>query len=69
MLHRTDGPAREFMSGAKWWYQDGQYHREDGPAIEEANGYEDWYIRGQQLTEEEFNERTKNRDAINTEQE
>ena len=44
--HREDGPAIEFLNGAKYWYINGQYHREDGPAIEGFNGYKCWCING-----------------------
>ncbi len=30
-LHREDGPAIEYTSGTKMWYQNGKLHREDGP--------------------------------------
>ena len=33
-------------------------HREDGPAVEWAGG-ERWYLNGKELTEEEFNMRTR----------
>ena len=58
-LHRLDGPACEYVSGAKRWYQNGNLHRLDGPAIEDADGYKEWYIGGKELTEEEFNNRNK----------
>jgi len=58
-LHREDGPAIEYKTGSKFWYLNGQLHREDGPAIESANGDKFWYLNGQQLSESEFNQRTK----------
>ena len=58
-LHREDGPACEWAYGSKSWYVKGKLHREDGPAIEWANGAKFWYVNGVQLTEKEFNERTK----------
>ena len=45
--------------GAKYWYLNGQLCREDGPACEYASGDKYWYINGQELTEEEFNKKTK----------
>ena len=42
-LHREDGPAVEYASGAKEWYKNGEIHREDGPAIELADGRKFWY--------------------------
>jgi hypothetical protein len=58
-LHREDGPAIEWANGTKSWYINGQRHREDGPAVECANGDKYWYINGKELTEAEFNARTK----------
>ena len=58
-LHREGAPSIEEASGNKWWYLNGKRHREDGPAIEWANGTKWWYINGKQLTEAEFNARTK----------
>jgi len=46
VLHREDGPAREFTNGGKYWYKNGELHREDGPAIEWANGDKFWYLNG-----------------------
>jgi hypothetical protein len=49
-LHRTNGPAIEFASGAKSWYHNGLRHRTDGPAIERADGDKYWYIKGVDYT-------------------
>jgi hypothetical protein len=57
--HREDGPAVEYANGTKHWYHKGKLHREDGPAIERTNGDKCWYINGKELTEAEFNARTK----------
>ena len=57
--HRVDGPAIEDADGSKRWYLNGQYHRVDGPAIERADGSKYWYLNGHEITEEEFNRRTK----------
>jgi hypothetical protein len=57
--HREDGPAIECANGDKAWYLNGQCHREDGPAVEWASGDKYWYLNGQELTEAEFNTRTK----------
>ena len=46
-------------NGAKFWYLNDQRHREDGPAIEWSDGTKYWYLNGQELTEKEFNARTK----------
>ena len=58
-LHREDEPAVEWSNGTRMWYQNGKRHREDGPAIERADGTKEWWIDGLELTEEEFNARTK----------
>ena len=58
-LHREDGHAIERSDGSKEWWVNGKLHREDGPAIESANGTKEWFINGKQLTELEFNKRTK----------
>ena len=57
--HREDGPAIEFANGNKYWYLNGKYHREDGPAIERADGTKYWFLNGKELTEAEFNKKTK----------
>lgn len=46
VLHRTDGPACEFVNGTKQWWIDGKRHRNDGPAIEYANGNKEWWLNG-----------------------
>jgi hypothetical protein len=62
-LHREDGPAVEYADGPKYWYRNHKLHREDGPAVEGANGTKFWYINDKQLTEAEFNARTKSCDG------
>jgi hypothetical protein len=57
--HREDGPAIEWSNGDKSWYLMGKLHREDGPAFEGSNGHKEWWLMGKQLTEKEFNRRTK----------
>lgn len=47
ILHRENGPAVEYTSGTKFWYQDGRLHHTDGPAIEYADGDKWWYQGGQ----------------------
>jgi hypothetical protein len=49
-LHRTDGPAFEYVNGTKAWWLNGQLHRTDGPAVESPNGAKSWYLNGQLLT-------------------
>lgn len=57
-LHRLDGPAVEFASGAKKWWKEGKRHRLDGPAAERVNGYKEWFVKGKQYSEEEFLKKT-----------
>ena len=59
-LHRIDGPAVEWASGTKSWYQNGERHRINGAAIECTNGYRLWFIHGVEMSEAEFNQRVKN---------
>ena len=54
VLHREVGPAIEYTSGDKVWYQNGQLHRTDGPAAVFADDTKRWYINGVLLTEAEF---------------
>ena len=44
-LHRTNEPAIEYRSGAKFWYQNDQLHRLDGSAIEYSHS-KYWYQYG-----------------------
>ena len=57
--HREDGPAVEYADGNKRWYRNDQLHRDDGPAVEYASGGKSWHLNGQNLSEEEFNQRTR----------
>ena len=47
LLHRIDGHAVEYLSGAKHWYLNGNRHRTDGPALEWADGTKQWYVNGE----------------------
>jgi hypothetical protein len=58
-LHREDGPAIDCANGDKWWYINDKRHREGGPAVEYAKGDKRWYLNDNELTEAEFNSRTK----------
>ena len=58
-LHREDGPAIERADGSKYWYLNDKCHREDGPAVEYADGNKAWYLNDEELTEAEFDARTK----------
>jgi hypothetical protein len=51
-LHRTDGPAVEYINGDKIWYLNGKKHREDGPAFEWLDGSKAWYINGKKHRED-----------------
>jgi hypothetical protein len=65
-LHRVNGPAIEHVNGVKEWWLNGKRHRVDGPAIEWADsGPNEWYLNGQELSEAEFNARTKVTTSLN----
>jgi len=53
-LHRTDGPAIEFVNGDKQWFQNDILYRTDGPAIELANGDKLWCADGDLFSESEL---------------
>jgi hypothetical protein len=42
-LHRTNGPAIEFVDGNKYYFKNSIIHREDGPAVEYADGSKEYY--------------------------
>jgi hypothetical protein len=46
VLHRTDGPACEYINGNKMWYANDEVHRADGPAIEWYDGDLGWFLNG-----------------------
>lgn len=48
-----------YDSGTKFWFLNDKLHREDGPAVEYADGSKSWHLKGKELTEAEFNARTK----------
>ena len=52
--HRENGPAIEYVDGAKRWYLNGKWHRENGPAIENANGDKRWYLNGTKYSESDY---------------
>lgn len=60
-LHREDGPAIEYHSGAQMWYRHGLRHREDGAAVivgircVGARCVMGWYLHGRQYSEDEYN--------------
>lgn len=45
-LHREDGPAIEWVFGAKIWYKNGLKHREGGPAYIRGN-IKQWFVNGE----------------------
>jgi len=51
--------VKVYNNGEKYWYQNDELHRVGGPAVEYSNGTKCWYLEGQELTEAEFNARTK----------
>ena len=62
--HREDGPAVERADGTKFWFLNDKLHREDGPAFEYASGGKEWYLNGKELSEAEFNARTKQKPSV-----
>ena len=48
-LHRTDGPAVEYVSGHKEWWVHGVPHRIDGPAVEKSDGSVEFWLFGQRV--------------------
>lgn len=66
--HRLEGPAIEYISGTKHWFQNDKHHRLDGPGIEYADGKIIWAIEGNSYSERDFKEaikRIKNNDKRN----
>jgi len=51
--------VKVYNNGEKYWYQNDELHRVGGPAVEYSNGTKCWYLEGEELTEAEFNARTK----------
>ena len=49
ILHRVDGPAKDYKHGTGVWFQNNQRHRVDGPAIEWDNGSKEWWIDNNRL--------------------
>jgi len=41
-LNREDGPAIEYLSGEKFWFNNGEPHRDDGAAFIGKDGKEYW---------------------------
>ena len=53
-LHCEEGPAIEYASGCKAWYQNGLRHRIDGPAIEWPDGSKEWWLNGKRYTKQAY---------------
>ena len=53
-LHCEAGPAIEYSTGGRVWYQNGLLHRADGPAVDRASGTKQWWLNGQQYTEHAY---------------
>jgi hypothetical protein len=53
-LHRTNGPAIEYLEGMKGYYIYGKKSRLDGPAVIMSNGQEFYYYEGVKYSKEEF---------------
>ena len=54
--HRENGPAKEWVNGAKEWWLNGKLHRLDGPACEYLNGEKYWFIGDIEYTAERWAE-------------
>jgi hypothetical protein len=54
LLHRTDGPAREWANGGKQWFLNDELHRTDGPACEWDDGDTEWYLDDNNYTFDEW---------------
>ena len=53
-LHCEEGPAIEWSSGNKAWWQNGLRHRTDGPAIVYKDGNKEWWLNGKRYTEQDY---------------
>jgi len=54
-LHRTDGPAIEYISGSRAWYINGKSHRLYGPATVYIHGRKYWQLKDKMYTKSEHN--------------
>ena len=55
----TTYTVKVYKDRTEWLNENGNLHRTDGPAIEWADGAKAWYIDGEELTQSEFEARTK----------
>ena len=58
-INKTTKPTYTSLEGYKEWRKDGDFHRTDGPAREWANGEKEWWLDGENVSENEFNQLTK----------
>lgn len=49
---------REYASGTREGWLNGQRHRADGPAIEWANGTREWWLNDVKFSEQEWRQKT-----------
>ena len=63
-LHRDEGPAIEWVDGAKEWYQNGQMHRIGGPAVKWGS-LRQWFLLGVEYTEQSYYEKLASLEAQN----
>jgi hypothetical protein len=47
-LHRSDGPAIDYVDGEKKWYVYGKRHRTDGPAHIKS-GVHRWFLKNEKV--------------------
>lgn len=54
IVHRDNGPAREWANGNKFWCQYGEVHRLDGPARIFKNDLRanQWWVRGNHIPDQ-----------------
>jgi hypothetical protein len=64
LLHREDGPAKEWRNGDKEWWINGKRHREDGPAVEFENGDKWYYLENQRYSEQNYWKELKRRKSL-----
>ena len=63
-LHCAGGPAIVQPTGTLEWYIEGRRHREAGPAVIYPNGDRMWWLDGEALTEDEFNEKLRDKRRV-----
>ena len=53
-FHRKDGPAREWINGAKSWWIHGYRHRLDGPALIYSSGAKRYFITNRAYSSQHY---------------